>query len=68
MSDDAKDILEQIKLMGCKVVEIATSSDIWLETPRTIFRLIVIELSWRTRESYLHIDGFSDFSRLCFYC
>ena len=60
---DAEDMLQQVELMWCEVVEEPTSCYIWLESPREVSRLIVEVGCWHG-EAHLYIDDFAQHAAL----
>ena len=55
--DDSEDLLQQVELMWCKVVEIAAPRNVWLQTPGQIGSILIVKVAWRHREAYLHIGN-----------
>ena len=41
--------------MRCKVIEITTTSNVWLQAPWKVFLAVIVEIAWWHRETYLHI-------------
>lgn len=54
-----KEFLQQIYLMWCKVIEIASSSDVTLYSPWEV-GAVVVKVTWWNGETYLYIDNFAN--------
>ena len=63
LDDGSKPVLQQVYLMRCQIVEIATSaSHFGLESPRHFLAALVVEFAWRHRKTNLHRQDFPDFA------
>ena len=48
--------------MGCKVIEVPSTRNIGLQTPRLLLFCMIIQVAWRTREAQLERHHFSNLS------
>ena len=53
--NNAKELLYEVELMRCKIIEIATSSNIRLQTPRQTIAAVIVEITRWHRETYLYL-------------
>ena len=58
IDNDAEILLQQVELMRSEVIEIASTRNLRMQSPRQVIGFGKIDVSWRTREPHLHIDDF----------
>ena len=54
--DDSKEILQQVYLMRSQVVEISSTGNIRLQSPRHLLATLGVQITWRHRKTNLYID------------
>ena len=62
--DDSKYILQEIELMRSQVVEVASSGNVRLKSPRQVVGILIVKVSWRNRETYLDMYDCAYSSRI----
>ena len=54
--DNSKEILQQVYLMRSQVVEISSTGNIRLQSPRHLLATLGVQITWRHRKTNLYID------------
>lgn len=62
--DDSEDVLQEVDLVRSQVVEVATTGDVGLQSPRHLLAALIVEVARWDRESNLYIDDVADTSTL----
>ena len=59
LKNDTEDMLQEVDLMGSKVIKIASTTNLRLQSPGKRLRMSIVEVAWRYGKAHLHIHRLS---------